>query len=73
MIIERPGQPRGLIEIKSTSDLNKLDKTFFNTFKSITQDIENSEAFIFLQDPIEQKMDHVKCMPWQKGLKVLGF
>lgn len=73
LIIERPGLPRTLIEIKSTDDINKLDKTKMNTYQSLVRDFSNAQAFLLSQDKIEQKIDKVWCLPWEKGLREIGL
>lgn len=73
LIIERPGLPRAAIEIKSTENINNLERRSFSSFKSLVHDIKNHEAFLLSQDPIEQKIEGIWCLPWQKGLKVIGL
>jgi predicted AAA+ superfamily ATPase len=72
-IIERPGLPRALIEIKSTEDINKLDKSLINTYQSLVKDFKNAEAFLLSQDMVEQKIGKIWCLPWRKGLKEIGL
>lgn len=73
LIIERPGLPRVAIEIKSTENISKLDKRTIPTYKSLVRDIKNCEAFLLSQDPLEQKIDGIWCLPWQKGFKAIGL
>jgi len=73
LIIERPGLPRALIEIKSAGDINKLDKASINTYQSLIRDFPNAQAFLLSQDSVEQKIDKIWCLPWKKGLKEIGL
>jgi len=73
LIIERPGLKTAAIEIKSTSNINQIEKKIFNGFKNLSHDIGNCEAYLLSNDPTEQKIDNVWCLPWQKGLRILGL
>jgi len=73
LIIERPKMPTLAIELKSTHKISELSKNTFNTFAALSKDIGKAESFLFSQDPIERKIDHVWCLPWQKGLVESGI
>jgi predicted AAA+ superfamily ATPase len=73
LIIERPAMKRIAIEIKSTSNLKSLDPTALTTLEKLSADIPRCETFLFSQDPIEQKIGHIWCLPWQKGIKEIGL
>lgn len=66
LIIERPGLPRALIEIKSTDNVGVDD---IRSLKHLSRDIPNSTAYCFSLDSTPQKIDGVWCLPWQEGLK----
>ena len=68
LIVERPGQPLALIEIKSTNQL-RPDK--LRRFLSISRDFPEAEAYCFSQDPARQRVEHVTALPWQDGLTAL--
>jgi predicted AAA+ superfamily ATPase len=70
LIIERPGRPRALIEIKSTQLIREEDVTALN---SIASDIANQEAFCFSQDPTPKQFKAVRAIHWQDGLRELGL
>lgn len=73
LIIERPGLPRVAIEIKSTENISNLDQRAIQAYKSLVRDIKKCEAFLLSRDPLEQKVDGIWCLPWQKGLKEIGL
>lgn len=73
LIIERPGIKTAAIEIKSTSNINQIEKKIFNGFKNLSRDIGNCESYLLSNDMVEQKIDNVWCLPWQKGLRILGL
>lgn len=73
LIVTRPGMPRALIEIKSTDNISKLSPSMLNTYQALVQDFPRSEAYLFSQDPLEQKLGKIWCLPWQKGLREIGL
>ncbi|OFZ26636.1 MAG: hypothetical protein A2381_16725 [Bdellovibrionales bacterium RIFOXYB1_FULL_37_110] len=66
LIVERPGMPLALIEIKST---NRIDTGELNTLKNFVKDFKNAQGFCLSRDPIRQKIDKVEILPWQDGIK----
>jgi predicted AAA+ superfamily ATPase len=70
VVLERPGMPRALIEIKSTRNLSEQD---LKGFISIASDIPNSEAFCFSQDPMRQNIQGIQCLPWIEGIQEVGL
>ncbi len=70
LILDRPGLPRALVEIKSkerisTEDTAPLDR--------LARDIRRSEAFCLSRDPHRKRIGSVSCLPWRVGLKELGL
>jgi predicted AAA+ superfamily ATPase len=70
LIIDRPGLPIALLEIKSTSRAKAQDAASLN---HVIGDFPSAEGFVLSQDPHEQKIDRVWFLPWQKGLAELGI
>jgi len=68
LIIDRPGEPLAIIEIKSTS---KIEKNDFQTLIEFKRSLPNAEAFCLSQDTYERVDSEINIMPWQKGLKFL--
>jgi predicted AAA+ superfamily ATPase len=66
IIIERPGKPVALVEIKST---NKVQPEHARHLISYKENFANSESYILSQDSTAQKIEHVQCMSWQSGIK----
>ncbi|MFH1726804.1 MAG: ATP-binding protein [Pseudomonadota bacterium] len=62
LIIERPGKPIALIEIKSTE---KVDERHIRNLVSFNKDIENSQAFCISKDPVNKKIMNVDCIFWK--------
>jgi uncharacterized protein len=70
MIIERPGMPLALIEIKSTKNISPVH---VNSLNKASRAFESSEAFCFSLDENDKKIDNVWCLHWKKGLKEIGL
>lgn len=70
LIIERPGMPVALIEIKSTTYITKRDVSNFRRF---IKDFPSAEAFCISRDLHEKKIDGVWCLPWEKALVKVGL
>lgn len=70
LIIERPGMPRALLEIKSGTRITADD---VSTLAKFLPDFRNSEAFCLSNDPTPQKINGVWALPWQQGLVEIGL
>jgi predicted AAA+ superfamily ATPase len=70
LIIERPGVPRALVEVKSTGFVTEED---VRALVLLGRDIPNSEAFCLSLDPTARKISGVWSLPWQKGLQEIGL
>lgn len=66
LIIDRPGKPTLLIEIKSATEVT-AEK--LSSFSRISRDFPNSEAICLSNDNYIKKIDHITIYPWQEGLK----
>lgn len=69
LIVERPGLPTALVEIKSSVRVDERDA---KTLKSFQKDWKGPvEAYCLSRDPIPKMIDKVHFLPWQAGLKSL--
>lgn len=66
LVVERPGKPLLLIEIKSNDNVLKES---ISSFIKLTSDFEECEAICLSNDPFAKIIDHVKILPWQEGIK----
>ncbi len=66
LVVERPGQPLLLIEIKSTDHVNH---TQLSTLESIVADIGECEAICLSQDPRPKTIGSVTVHPWAMGIR----
>lgn len=66
LIIEKPRGKPILIEIKSTSKLNKDD---FTSFSKISKDFPGSEKYVLSNTENQFEDDDIRCLHWKKGLQ----
>lgn len=70
LILDRPGMPPALVEIKSS---RQVDESAVATVARFQRDMKKSEAFCLSLDPVAKKINGVSCLPWRKGLGELGL
>lgn len=70
LILERPGMPLALVEIKSTDFVGEQD---VRTLQHFLKDLQKAEAFCLSRDPTPKKIGDVRVLPWAEGLKALGL
>ncbi len=70
LVIERPGMPRALVEIKSKDRITEADTVHLNR---LAPDIQESEAYCLSRDPVKKRIGSTLCLPWQEGLRDLGL
>ncbi len=68
IILDRPGLPLALVEIKSKQ---RIDRRDLKSLISLGRDIPNSESFCLSRDPKMMRIDNVRCLPWKEGIKEL--
>ncbi|MFA6037667.1 MAG: AAA family ATPase [Legionellales bacterium] len=67
LVVERPGKPILLIEIKSATLVHPEQ---LRNLRSAAQDIENSEAICLCREPFAKRYDNITVYPWLEGLKL---
>jgi predicted AAA+ superfamily ATPase len=70
LLVERPGRPLALVEIKATEKTSDDDTHYL---RSIIADMGACEAFCLSRDPHERTQNGVHHLPWMKGLVELGL
>jgi predicted AAA+ superfamily ATPase len=70
LIIERPGLPMILIEIKSS---NQIRAENVRSLQRFLPDFKNAKAICLSNDPTPQKIGEVWALPWKKGLEEIGL
>lgn len=70
LIIERPGMPTALVEIKSAE---KIKEQHIINLKRFGKDFEKCELFILSLDRVIKKINGVNVLHWIKGIEELGL
>ena len=70
LIIERPGMPLALVEIKSSK---RIDEKQLNNLGRFRSDIGKCEAFCLSRDTVARKVSGVCVVPWMQGIQELGL
>ncbi|HLE11230.1 MAG: hypothetical protein A2504_10610 [Bdellovibrionales bacterium RIFOXYD12_FULL_39_22] len=65
LVIERPGMPIALIEIKSTSQVNIGE---LRNLQNFAQDIGNARGFVLSLDSARQRNEMIEMLPWKEGI-----
>ena len=73
LIIERPGQKMILIEIKSTDNLQKLNRQKMIGFKQLAKDFKNSESYLISRDSTECKEEGIHYLYWKNIFSKIGL
>jgi predicted AAA+ superfamily ATPase len=70
LIVERPGMPTALIEIKSTARFSPQELAPLQRLRAA---FGKHEAFCLSRDPTPKKIDGIHALPWARGLTELGL
>ena len=70
LIIDRPGMPLALVEIKSSKS---VDETSVSSLAKFAKDMGKAQSFCLSTDPVPKKIRGIHCLPWQMGLSELGL
>ncbi len=65
LILDRPGKPLCLIEIKSKEQVDERDVKNLNHFRN---DFKKADFYLLSNDPNPKQIQHVKALPWQTGI-----
>jgi predicted AAA+ superfamily ATPase len=66
LIIERPGHPTVLVEIKSK---DKIDERDTATLNRLSPQFKNSVAYVLSRDKTPRLVGNVKCLNWKEGVE----
>ena len=70
LIIERPGYPTALVEIKSSSRTTLADAKHLLGY---LEDFPGAECYVLSQDTIARIENGINFLPWAQGMRTLGF
>lgn len=66
LVVERPGQPTLLIEIKSKDSIHERD---VKALQNLSSRFKNARCLCLSQAQTRLKINDVLCLPWQDGLE----
>ena len=66
LVVERPGQPLLLIEIKSSEEVSRESLT---SLQNLSQDLMPCEVVCFSREKRKRKLEHITIYPWESGVK----
>lgn len=69
-IVERPGLPTALVEIKSS---DAVDERSTRTVEHFRKAFDRADAYCFSRDPIAKKIGSVEALHWREGLTAIGL
>ena len=68
LVVQRPGLPLYLVEIKSTERVGEDDASALIQFRD---DFPGAECLLLSRDPVAQMIGAVRAMPWRQGIAEL--
>lgn len=70
LLIERPGKPLALVEIKSAE---QVDERSTRSLEHFLPAFKGAEAYCLSLDPRPKRIGAVAALPWQEGLATIGL
>lgn len=71
LVVDRPGQPTALVEIKSKNQVDDRDTRHLEHFAA---DFKKPDLFLLSNDSREKLIGKARALPWKKGIcEVLGI
>lgn len=69
-VVERPGKPTALVEIKSAT---QIQPSMVKHLESFCREFSACEPYLLSLDSTPQKIGPVCALYWEQGLKALGL
>ena len=70
LVIERPGRPLALVEIKSAVDVGDRH---LRTIQRFASELDDAEAFCLSREATARQVGKVRVLPWMDGLAEIGL
>ncbi len=70
LVIERPGQPLVLVEIKSSTQVDAADLRHLAAFRA---DIRDAEAVCLCRESEPRLVNKIRILPWAQGINEIGL
>jgi len=68
LVIQRPGRPLALVEIKSARELKPEHSA---GLKAFLDDFPDADAYLLSQDPRPQRLGRIQALPWEEGIQAI--
>ncbi len=68
LVIERPGKPLALIEIKSSEQIRESMLSSLNSFAA---DFKQAELYCISRDPVQKIFGRIRALDWKTALEIL--
>jgi uncharacterized protein len=68
-IIERPGMPLALVEVKSTEN---VQDQHLRGLKAVKKDFPNAELFLVSREKYPRLKDGIQILPWKEAMEAIG-
>ncbi len=65
LLIDRPGLPYAIIEIKSTERISESD---VKNLENFYPDLDSPSAYCISRDPVRRKIGNILCVDWREGI-----
>jgi len=65
LVVERPGKPIALVEIKSTKNITEDQVSSLAKF---SDDFEDAAFYCFSRDPVPKQWGKILALSWTEGL-----
>jgi predicted AAA+ superfamily ATPase len=70
LVLERPGRPHALIEVKSGT---RCDEEDAKALRNLRTTFDSSECFVVSNDPVDREQDGVHYLHWSTSFAALGL
>ena len=68
LVIQRPGRPMALVEIKST---DRVRAEHCATLQAFQGDFPDADLYLLSRDPTPQRFGRIQALPWEAGVTVI--
>lgn len=65
LVLQRPGRPLALVEIKSTHQVREEHASALTAFM---EDFPDADGFLLSRDPRPQRFGRIQALPWDEGV-----
>jgi len=65
LVVERPGKPIALVEIKSTKNITEDQ---FSSLAKFSDDFDDAVFYCFSRDPVPKQWGKILALSWTEGL-----